>query len=75
MRALWMLLGLGIGQASEPYTALASVIEDSSASSSYETQTHTIQATLGDPEAGFAITVLLGTSQSVCFDDISLVEE
>lgn len=66
---------LKIGQAAEPYTALAGVIEDSSASDSYVTQTHTIQATLGDPEAGFAITVLLGTSQNVCFDDISLIEE
>jgi len=66
---------LKIGQAAEPYTALAGVIEDASASTAYVTQTHTIQATLGDPEAGLAITVLLGTSQSVCFDDISLVED
>jgi len=66
---------LKIGQAAEPYTALAAVSEDSSAASSYVTQTHTIEATLGDPEAGLAITVLLGTSQSICFDDISLVEE
>lgn len=64
-----------IGQAVEPYAALASIIDTSAASSSYEVETQTLVGSSSDSQAGLALNGFLAVGEYLCFDDISLVQD
>lgn len=64
-----------IGQAVEPYAALASVVSTSSASSAYVGDVRTVVGALSDPQAGLALNGFLAVGEYLYFDDVSLVRD